>query len=167
MRFKTILFVVLSFTVLLSSKSSHEYYVSVTQIEYVKEKKSLQIISRIFIDDFERVLQERYDESLMLGDQEETQSALKYIEQYLKTKITIKVNGEDVNFNFIGRKYDNDITNCYLEIENIESINSLEVSNKVLFELYEEQQNIIRTKINEKRKSIILISQNDKGLLKF
>jgi len=31
----------------------HKYYISVTQINYVKEQESVQIISRLFIDDFE------------------------------------------------------------------------------------------------------------------
>ena len=29
----------------------HKYYVSVTQINYLQEKQSVQLISRIFIDD--------------------------------------------------------------------------------------------------------------------
>lgn len=162
-----LLFLSICFVGLLSMKSLHKYYVSVTQVEFVKEKKSLQIISRIFIDDFERILQERYDDNLMLGEEEETSNAPVYIERYLKTKLSIAINGNDVNFNFIGKKYDNDIVVCYLEVENVEEISSLEISNKVLFELYEDQQNIIRTNINSKRKSLILIAQNDKGMLKF
>ncbi|MDT0558349.1 peptidase E [Ichthyenterobacterium sp. W332] len=152
---------------LISFTSAHKYYVSVTQIEYVEDKSSLQIISRIFIDDFERILQERYDDSIILGDEEETDNAIKYIEQYLKTKLSLRVNDQDVNFNFIGKKYDNDIVICYLEVENIKQLKTFEISNKVLFELYEEQQNIVRTKIYSKRKSLILIAQNDKGMLKF
>ena len=32
----------------------HKYYISVTQVNYIQEKQSLQITSRIFIDDFEK-----------------------------------------------------------------------------------------------------------------
>ena len=43
---------VIAFLLFTSSSVNHEYYVSVTKIEYVKKEKSLQIISQIFIDDF-------------------------------------------------------------------------------------------------------------------
>lgn len=60
---KTILVLLLP---LLAFTTFHKYYVSVTQIEYVKKQQSVQIISRIFLDDFEDVLQARYNEKLFL-----------------------------------------------------------------------------------------------------
>ena len=45
----------------------HKFYVSVTEMEYVKEKKSVQIITRIFIDDFEAVLNTRFGTELFLA----------------------------------------------------------------------------------------------------
>ena len=90
-----------------------------------------------------------------------------YIEKYLDEKITIKINGKAVDAVFIGKEYESDIVYCYLEIENVESIQSFEISNQVLFDLYSEQQNIVRLKINDKNKSFILIKENDKGLLNF
>lgn len=145
----------------------HKYYVSVTQIEYVKDQESVQIITRIFIDDFEDILQLRYDEDLLLGPQSETKKANFYIERYMKTKMRISINGQEEALKFIGKKYDNDIIICYLEIEDIKEINTFEIENHVLFDLFPEQQNIIRTKINTKNKSFILIKENDKALLNF
>jgi len=161
---KTILVLLLP---LLAFTTFHKYYVSVTQIEYVKKQQSVQIISRIFLDDFEDVLQSRYDEKLFLGPQMETESANFYIERYLKTKMIIKINGEEKTLNYIGKQYENDIVVCYLEIEGVKNIDTFEIENTVLFDLYAEQQNIIRTKINSKNKSFILIKENDKGLLNF
>lgn len=152
---------------LLAFTSIHKYYVSVTQIEYVDSKQSVQIITRVFLDDFEDVLQLRYDENLLLGPQSETNDANFYIERYLKTKMIIKINGEEQTVNYIGKEYDNDVVICYLEIEEIKNIKTFEIENTVLFDLYTEQQNIIRTKINLKNKSFILIKENDKGLLNF
>ena len=52
----------------------HKYYISVTQINYLQEKQSVQITSRIFIDDFEKLLRERYDENITLADENESSS---------------------------------------------------------------------------------------------
>ncbi|GAA3559849.1 hypothetical protein GCM10022395_08380 [Snuella lapsa] len=147
--------------------AAHKYYVSVTQIEYIKDKQSVQIISRIFIDDFEKLLRERYDETITLANKNEAKSTNRYIETYLKEKLRIKINGKDVAFNFIGKDYEPDIMRCFLEIEHVKSIDTFEISNQVLFDLYNEQQNIVKTKINTKQKSFILVSQNNKAVLNF
>jgi len=145
----------------------HKFYVSVTQIEYAKEKQEVQIITRVFIDDFERLLQERYDESIKLLEKDEPKIVNTYITKYLKEKLEISINGDIQQLIFLGKEYEDDMVLCYLEIADVSTISSLEVSNKVLFDIYEEQQNIIRTNINSKRKSFILIPGNDKGLLNF
>ena len=41
---------------LFAFSSLHKYYVSVTKIDYIKETQAIQITSRIFIDDFEKLL---------------------------------------------------------------------------------------------------------------
>ncbi len=145
----------------------HKYYISVTQINYVEEKQSVQIISRIFIDDFEKLLRERYDENITLAGQNESESVDAYMEKYLKDKLVIKINGEPANLNFIGKAYDVDIAKCYLEIENVKHIETIEITNEVLFDVFSEQQNIVKTNIYSKQKSVILFPQKANVLLKF
>jgi hypothetical protein len=145
----------------------HKYYVSVTKVEYVKEKESVQIISRIFIDDFEKLLRERYDEKITLDVEDEISNVNMYIERYLKDKLQININGKFENFNFLGKEYEEDIIFCYLEIEGIKEIKSFQITNRILMDIFEEQENIIRTNINGKKKSLLLRKGNDKGVLNF
>ncbi|MDO6760313.1 peptidase E [Tamlana sp. 2_MG-2023] len=147
--------------------SLHKYYISVTQIEYIEEKASVQIISRIFIDDFERLLRERYDDSITLAGKNESPEADAYIARYLSDKLKIHINGADMQLKFIGKAYEADVMKCYLEIEGVQSIKSLGITNNVLFDVFEDQQNIIKTKINSKQKSFILYPQKDYYMLKF
>ncbi|MBD3862606.1 DUF6702 family protein [Olleya marilimosa] len=152
---------------LFSFTSVHKYYVSITQIEYVKEKQSLQIISRIFVDDFEKLIRNRYDSNITLNNNEDEVIIDQYVKKYLLEKIDISINGQPKAISFIGKKYDDDIMYCYLEIENIASIKSFEIKNKVLFDLFDDQKNIVRTNINDKNKTFVLIPEKDKGLLNF
>jgi hypothetical protein len=152
---------------LCSFNTLHKYYVSITQIEFVKEQQSVQIISRIFIDDFESVLRKRYDENITLDRGDDETQIDDYIKKYLLTKIEISINNQEVIPNFIGKKYDDGIMHCYLEIENIKSIYTFQIKNKVLFDMFEDQKNVIRTNINNKNKTVVLTAQNDKGLLNF
>ena len=152
---------------LLAFNTIHKYYISVTQIDYMQSKQSVQITTRIFIDDLEKLLRERYDKGITLAGKNEPSTADLYIERYLNEKINIKINNKEVNFSFVGKEYDADLVKCYLEIEGIKKIESFEISNEVLFDLYSDQQNIIKTKINSQQKSAILIAENRSVLLKF
>ena len=164
-RFKLLLLIIV--LPLISFTALHKYYVSVTEIEYVSEQKSVQIISRIFIDDFESLLRNRYDERLTLAIEKEDDLVPYYTEKYLKEKLKITINGQPLEFNFIGKEYEEDIMLNYLEIVNVDNISSIEVTNRILFELFPTQKNIVRFKIDSKNKSILLIKENDKGLLNF
>lgn len=162
-RLKIILFLVI--LPLMSFKAVHKYYVSLTEIEYIKKERSVQIITRIFIDDFEAVLRNRYDENITLAAKNESNEIDYYIEKYLKDKIKININNRQMDMNFLGKQYEDDMVLCYLEIQNVDKISSIKVENKFLYELFPDQKNMVRFKIYDINKSILLIKGNDKGLL--
>jgi len=165
---KKLLFILSVLLISLSSFTAlHKFYVSVTQIEYNQEQKSLQIISRIFIDDIEEVLRKRYDETIELVSEKEEAKIDQYLSTYLNQKLGITVNGEKMFFKFIGKEYDNDLVLCYLEVENVPALKTITVSNQALMDFFDEQQNIIHVKKGKKRKSLILEKEKDKGVLKF
>ena len=164
-RIKIILVIVI--LPLMAFSGFHKYYISVTEVDYIKDKQSVQITSRIFIDDFEKVLRERYNENVVLVGKEETKEVNKYIQTYLRSKIRVRINNHDMNLIFIGKEYDIDIIQCYIEIQNVKQINSIEISNEVLFDVFEDQQNMIKTKINSKQKSFLLNQNNKTAVLNF
>jgi len=152
---------------LLAFTVAHKFYVSVTNIFYSEKDQALQITSRIFIDDFEQVLLERYGMETQLATDSEAALANDYIEKYLKTKFLLFIDGEQRQYNFLGKKYDNDIMICYLEVPqvDIDIIKSIEVQNELLTDLFDEQQNVVHFKIKGKKKSFVLIRENNKGML--
>lgn len=154
-------FLLSSFTVL------HKFYVSVTNINYVEKDQAFQITSRVFIDDLEELLEERYDVDGHLGTDKETAIADEYIEKYLNTKLLLYLNDEKVNYTFLGKKYDNDVVICYLEVENVvlEDIKTIAVQNEILTDLFDEQKNLVHIKYKGKKKSFVLIKSDTKGML--
>ncbi|WP_157632637.1 DUF6702 family protein [Cochleicola gelatinilyticus] len=165
-KFVRIAFVLLLFP-LLTASSAHKFYVSITKIEYVEEKESLQIITQIFIDDVEDVLQKRYDPNVSLATKKEREADIELLTKYILQKLKIKVNGELVELKYIGKEYDIDIVKSYFEIKGVKNIKNIEIDNTVLMDLFEEQQNIIHLKTASKRRSLILDKENPKGLLNF
>ncbi|MGB5429315.1 DUF6702 family protein [Eudoraea sp.] len=145
----------------------HKFYVSVTNIQYSEEDNSLQITSRIFIDDLENVLEERYGVKMNLATEKESKETNHYVEKYMRSKLVFSADGKDRAFVFLGKKYDNDLIICYLEIEDIDlpELKTIEVENDILTDMFEEQQNIIHFRFNGKKKSFVLVKGNNKGML--
>ncbi|MFI2742301.1 DUF6702 family protein [Zhouia sp. PK063] len=152
---------------LFSFTTFHKFYLSVTLVNYSEEHQSFQITSRIFTDDLENALKQRYQINPKLESDKELPNIDEYIKKYILSKVRFKVNGEDVKVNFIGKKYDNDVVICYIEIPNInlKDIHQIEVQNDILFGVFEEQQNIVHFIINGDRHSFNLTQDNDKGML--
>lgn len=153
--------------VLLSVSSLHKFYVSVTQIEYVKEQQSVQIITRVFLDDLEDALSERFGESIRIPSDEKDNSFDPQIQDYIMSKMEISINGKTSKLSFVGKSIDIDVMVIYLEIKDIKNIKTIIIKNNTFFEIFEEQQNIIRTDINNLKKSFILISQDRSRMLNF
>jgi len=156
-----------SFTGVEPDKGAHKFYVSVTTVDYAQEEEALQIISRIFIDDLESVLLERYDLKADLGTPGESEEGITYIERYFNSKFTVFVNGEVRKYTFLGRKYDRDQVICYLEVSGIPEagLESVGIQNEILMDVFEEQKNLVHLKILGAKKSYVLIRENNKGML--
>jgi hypothetical protein len=160
-------FLSLAAVLLFSFSTAHKFYVSVTNIEYSENDNALQIKSRVFIDDLENVLEQRYGITSNLATDREATTADDYIEKYFKQKLTILLDGKVTNYDFLGKKYDDDVVICYIELPNV-NLNqrkTLEIQNDVLTDIFEEQKNIVHVKWNGNKKSFVLIRDNNKGML--
>jgi len=146
---------------------AHKFYVSVTNVGYSEKDAAIQITTRIFIDDLEAVLKERYGVELKLASENESEKATEFIEKYLRAKFLVTINDEEKEYRLLGKKYDNDLVIFYIEIAetDLEKVQSIGIQNEILTDLYEEQQNILHFKIKDKKKSFVLVRDSNKGML--
>ncbi|QOD61644.1 hypothetical protein H9I45_04120 [Polaribacter haliotis] len=165
MKFKKTL-LLLVFIPLLSF-SAHKYYLSLTQIKYKSEAKSLQIIINVFMDDIETALNKDYKIDLQLTTKKELKNNDVYFEKYLKDKLEFKVDNKIQKFNYIGKEYEGDLVFFYLEIENITEVSKIEVSNKILINHFPEQQNLVKSKVGNKNKSVLLSKEETLAILNY
>ena len=87
------------------------------------------------------------------------------MKKYIQKKLKIWINNEQASIKYIGIDYDIDIMSIYLEIENIPELKSIEIENKILMDMFEEQQNIIHFKSKQVKRSWVLDEDNPKGML--
>lgn len=152
--------------IILNSFVAHKFYVSIYQIEYAAPKKMLQITARIFADDLNYVLQQKYNTKTHIGEANESPEDVILLKKYLSEKISIQINGKPKPIQFLSKELESNVVICYLNVRDVSKIKTLEIENTALFEVDPDQQNIIQTKIYNKKQNLILTAENVKGLLK-
>jgi hypothetical protein len=120
----------------------------------------LQITLRIFKDDLSNAISDTYldqkTDDLNLIDE----LYFKQVDKYINSKISILIDDKKFEMDYLGLETKNDIYVCYLEIENLPIYSNMVISNKILFEIFDDQQNIIHVKRNDKRQSFIARNNN-------
>lgn len=135
----------LLFLMLFLPAEVHEFHVSKSQIEYNQEQQTLQISVHIFLDDLEIAIEESGGGKNFLCTEKETKDAVTILQKYIAKHLVINVNGEAQAYDFIGKELSEDLAAiwCYFEIKNVEIPNSIEVTNEILMDLYDDQKNIV------------------------
>lgn len=164
---KALKFIFIVFLIPLLAFTAHKNYLSLTQIDYSKDTKAIQITMNVFIDDVELALNKTYNKAFELGTEKELKESDVYFDEYIKNQFKLKVNNEAITYTFLGKEYEGDLVYFYIEAENINDIKTIHIQNSMLMEFLPEQQNYIKLKINGEYDSLILTKNNDKGLLKF
>ena len=147
--------------------TSHKYYLSLTQVEYNKEQNRLEVIINVFMDDIEIAVNKEYDVDLRLTTKQELEDVDIYFKKYLLKNLSFLVNDKPVEYSFLGKEYEGDLVYFYIESSVIEDPSALQVNNTILFDYFEQQQNVIKFKNGSKRQSKILSKNNNKALLNF
>ena len=144
-----IAFICVSFT----KNVAHPFHVSVTEINHNTSDKTLEISCKIFTDDFEKALAQRFKTKVDLGKPELHSAMDTLIKKYLTAAIQIKPSGKAVAYSYIGYELDKEAAYCYFEIQNVPSVSRLDITNTILYDLFDDQMNIMHVTIKGERKS--------------
>ena len=134
----------------------HDFFVSVSYIEYDDQRNAIEVHKKIFFDDFEKTLKkeslnEDFDilksNKVLVDD---------YIRDYLTKKIEFVINDKQYDFEYLGHEYEDGIINCYFEINKIKKIKKIKIKDTSLFETFEGQENLIYFQVNQKLTTIRL-----------
>ncbi len=134
---------ILAFTVTVLSTSFHDYHVSNCNIRYNSDTESVQISLHIFIDDFEDALRRKGIDELHILTVKESKDTDFYIEEYINDHFIIHLDGQRVVLDYLGKEGSGDYMAmwCYFEIYNIRQPISIEITNTILFEIFDDQKN--------------------------
>ena len=164
---KLLFTVILFFNINGALDSSHEYFISITEITYNQEKNRVEIISRLFFDDLEEVFKERYSSELTLEPNNVSENIDFIIEKYFEKKLKISVDDTYKPLDYLGYKFDDDRINIFFKIDNITQFENIGVHNLILTDVFDDQQNIVHGFKNKQKRSVILTKHDYEHVLKF
>ncbi len=153
---------ILLYILMSSWLTAHDFHLSKAVVEHNAETEALEITLHIFLDDLEATLFEGgIKERLNLCTKKEHPKGDEIVANYLKNRFRVMVNGELQTCRFVGKEISEDYlaTWCYLEVENVPTIETIGVQNTILMELYEDQQNIVQIKVPQQKPKSFLFDR--------
>ena len=132
----------------------HPFHVGVVEINHNAAEATLEVQCKLFTDDFEAVLSKVYKRKADLIATSLHSSMDSVVQHYLKTHLSLQVNGKTVLLNYLGFEQEREAVYVYLEVEKAPSmIEKAAVGTSLLYELYDDQVNLIHFSTRNMRKS--------------
>jgi len=135
----------------------HPFHVGVIEVNHNITEATLEVQCKLFTDDFEDALSKVYKRKADLIAPSLHASMDTLVNQYLKTHLSIQVNGKLMSVNYLGFEQEREAVYVYLEIEKAPTlIERATVNTNLLFDLYDDQVNLIHFSSRNTRKSVKL-----------
>jgi hypothetical protein len=155
MKKKTTFFLGMLLLIGMSSFSVHKFYVSIYQVDFIPEKKRVEITARIFTDDLNLALEAAFKTKSNLGEKSETKKDVAFLQSYLASHLHIFIDGKEKPILFLSKEIENNVVVVYLKINDVKKFNTIKITNNALLDLYPDQQNIMQTRFYNKKRNYI------------
>lgn len=136
-----------------SAKDLHPYHVGSVEINYNAKSKTFEITARLYLDDLENALNAKYQKSLHFGEEKSKVGLNEALKDYFGEYFKLKNNNKAIKVNYLGYEEDKEAVNIYLESDATEKPTKVETAVSLLYNLFDDQMNIIHMVVNGERKS--------------
>lgn len=144
------------FGLIFSINGLHPFHVTVTELIYKEDQKSVQVMHKIFIDDFEQTLNKAYGVNLDILAMDNTEGIDSLVSDYLSKKFKVQINGKDQELVYLGSELEDNVLWCYQEIYKVRRPKIFTITNEVMFEEFDDQSNLVHTTLNGELKTVRL-----------
>ena len=134
--------------------SAHRYHTSVTRLEYNAEEHMAEITVQTFADDIEAALgkRNRATGSVRLDGSEKTNAL---VLDYLRTVFELNSGDATIELQWIGMELKGYSVWIYLQAKAPQGLTKTSLRNKLLFDLFADQVNIVNVLNDGKRASLV------------
>lgn len=142
------------FLFMVSFRPAHDYFVSVTQMQYNPAEKILEVSIRLFTDDFEKALSVENGNTRIRLTNNDQNNAI--VEKYIRKHFILTDNKRQFrNCNYIGKENEADATWIYLEIPHQGNLSGFSLKNDLLLSAFADQVNIVNVKLTPEKKTYL------------
>lgn len=127
----------------------HPFFMSMTDINYNRQDKELEISVRIFTDDFENTLRKYHNDKIDILHPENKAQMDGFVKDYIQKKLSFTIDGKPATMSFVGYEQQEESIWSYFEIKNITSVQKLGIYNALLQDYNNSQVNIVHIKVND------------------
>lgn len=131
----------------------HQFFVSVTEIRHNAKEQTLEVSCKLFLDDTEKALKKQLGIPVELTNPKDPRKAQQWLADYVKKHLQVKVDGKPVNLEFAGYEIEGASVWSYYQIQHIPSVHHIDVSNNLLYEMYDSQISIVHAQVGTDKKS--------------
>ena len=135
---------------------AHPLHITVTEIEFDEKSKSLEIMSRTFADDLETTLRKRTNNQ----DFDILAAPKTMIDQvmasYFNDQLKISLDGKAQEIHYLGHEKDGDAFVFYIEVAKVKKWKTLQATNALLTEMFDDQSNLVHVTVKGDLKSMRL-----------
>lgn len=135
------------------SKAKHPYHVGSVEINYNSKSRSFEITGRFFLDDLENGLSKKYGGAFHFNDEKFKAKLNDALEKYGAEYFKLKADGRFLKINYVGYEEDSESVNIFLESETVAAPKKLEAAVSFLYNLFDDQINIVHMIVDGKRQS--------------
>lgn len=146
---------------------AHEFFVSISQVKWVKEEKVVTVSVRVFTDNLQDGVVNMGGPQLNLWTDKVHDDAGEWVSRYVLSKLDLAIDGVECSIQFQTMTDALDATACVFRITNIAAIETITVRNEILTELIDDQANIVRFDVAGKKKFLNLNKKLNRDTLQF
>lgn len=131
---------------------AHKYHTSVTRLEYNAEDHSVEITIQTFTDDIEAILTKRAGKPVRLDANKDSG---RLVLDYLRDAFELRMDGAKLELQWVGLEMKGGTTWLYVLTKLPGSLSKASLRNALLFDLFEDQVNIVNVLDSGKKRSLV------------
>lgn len=147
--------------------SNHAFHLTVTEISHNQQKQRLEVVQKIFLDDFEDALKQWSGQKVDIINPTDQVALTVLMGEYIAANFMLEADGELLAGSYLGAEMDGDVMYCYSSFEVAEIPDTIKVENTLLIEKFPDQANLVHVTLSDETKSLNLSKEETEGTLEF
>lgn len=135
------------------AKSFHPLHLSSTDLVYNTKGGTVEISCRLFTDDLENALSKQFGVAADLSAPAKHQAMDVLLKKYIALHFKLQANGKALPLQYLGFEKDREAVMIYVESAQVKGLKKLAVVNSLMYDLFDDQTNLMHVTYNGERKS--------------